>query len=299
MYLQPTLRWSVLSAALSLLPFSAAGDEVLFESYAAGRPNPSPTAHLLFTPARAPAAVGPAWRPLSQATQEQPSEPSAGEPTEESRWIFGEFSIGWFSARCQGDAIDYRGERFDCDDIWEGGFGLSTQLRLHFGVVREEETGLTIGPGLFLERGDFGTDGAEREVTLQDGTVLDPLFLLTGRVLGTFHARYLLRFGFFVGAQFGLGLAWTSEVEIDVIDPGGLRTEMTLFRRTVTITTDLSFRFGWRGAGRYVGFGLYIEGGVGLIGAPKRGDFPGADPDPIRLNWFGSGILIEFGQVRP
>lgn len=264
-FLPPPSR-VLLFAALSILPGSAAGQERLFDHLSAGH-----------------------------GTSERATRRSFGEPD----WFFGEFTFGWFSSDPVGEAIDVRGETFDYDDVWRSGFGRRLQVRLHFGIVRGERTGLTVGPGLSYESGGYGTEGGTRPVDLRDGTRLSPESLALNRLLATGHGRYLFPYGLFVGIQVGLGLAFTNELSVGITDPGGTSTDEILIRRTVTIASDLSFRIGWRAARRYVGFGFYFEAGVGLVGAPRQGSYDGADPDPILLSCLGFSLLVEFGEVLP
>ena len=214
-------------------------------------------------------------------------------------WLFAEIASGWFSSEPSGQAIDAGGETFDYDEIWVAGFGFWAQLRLHFGILAGEKTGLTIGPGLFIGSQGYGTEGGTRTLHLSDGTVLRPESLSIARLLATFHARYLLPLGFFAGAQIGVGLAFTSEPSIGFTDSAGVPKETTLYRKTETYASDIRLRAGWRGAVTGAGAGFYFEVGLGIIGAPRRGGYPGADPDPI-LHWFfGMGFVFEIGWVTP
>ncbi|MCZ6602205.1 MAG: hypothetical protein O6952_04300, partial [Planctomycetota bacterium] len=214
----------------------------------------------------------------------------------EALWLFADMALGFHSSRPRWKAIDAGGgETYDYDDIWEAGFGPRFQLRLHYGITRGENTGLTIGPGFFIENGGYGTEGGTMDITLRDGTELNPQFMNIGRVLGTIHGRYLFSRGFFVGTQIGVGLGFTSEVEIGVTEPGGVETKMILFRRTQMISYDFNMRIGWRWAWSRFGLGFYFETGLGYVGSPRRGNYSGADPSPIRINYIGVALFLFEG----
>lgn len=287
----------ILAAALLLLPGSAAGGEVRLAP--PGWPPPPPE-HPFLTPLLSPTFSDFTWQEEPKVSREDASPPPHRDLPGGPRWLFGEVNLGFFGSNLgEARAIDVGGETFSYDDIWGGGFGPRLQGRLHFGILRRERAGLTVGPGLFIESAGYGMEGGAKRLFLQDGTTLDPQYLFIWRWVATVHGRYLFSRGFFVGAQIGVGYGFTEEAEIKITDPGGTETRQTLFRQSRGITWDLSVRAGWRWGRSRVGWGGYFEAGVVQVGSPRRGDFAGADPDPIRMTYFGAGVLLEFGSVRP
>ena len=94
-----------------------------------------------------------------------------------------------------------------------------------------------------------------------------------------------------------MALGFTSEVGIGVTDPGGAKTEMISFRRTQMISYDFNMRAGWRYAWSRPGLGFYFEAGLGYVGSPRRGNYSGADPSPIRINYFGVALFLFEGGM--
>jgi hypothetical protein len=202
-----------------------------------------------------------------------------------------------FSAWISGQAMDVGRETVGYDDIWGGGFGPRLQGRLHFGILRGRQSEITVGPGLFLESAGYGTEGGTSRIRLQDGTVLDPQFGWIARFLATLHARVVLPRGFFAGAHFGLGLANTRKVDMDVTDAGGTETKTRLFRESTPVTYDFGIRLGWRRTRPRWAFGFYVEGGLGIVAPPREGRYAGADPGPIRIGYVGVAFSLQFGSM--
>ncbi|MCZ6690640.1 MAG: hypothetical protein O7H41_13685 [Planctomycetota bacterium] len=286
--------WPALITALVLLPSSAAGQEGMYGLYETGRRPSLPTFPLYDIPVGSQDLPEPPWRASPHGPRRDIHDPSHQELARETPWLFGEIAVGFHSSGPRGKAIDAGGgETFSYRDVWRGGFGGRLQLRLHYGIAHGEKTGLTIGPGLFIENGGYGNEGGTQRITLRDGTELDPETLRISRVLAIVHGRYLFPHGFFAGTQVGVGLGFTNEVGIDVTDPGGVETKMILFRRTQMITYDLSLRVGWTWTGSQYGVGFYFEAGLGYVGAPRIGNYSGADPDRILIGYGGFALVFS------